>query len=112
MPGYSVPSFADWNDDHRKDLIVGEGGGGVPGKIRVYLNVGTEADPCFADYIYAQSNGKDLVFTPEGCLGCSPASLTGTRTSRMPSTKATGSTCSSGSGTGPSTSSRTAEGVC
>ena len=38
----------------------------------MYLNVGTESDPCFADYFYAQSNGKDLVFTPEGCLGCFP----------------------------------------
>ncbi len=72
VPGYSVPSFADWNGDGRKDLIVGEGGGGAPGKIRVYLNVGDESDPCFADYFYAQSNGKDLVFTPEGCLGCFP----------------------------------------
>ncbi|MCX5646440.1 MAG: FG-GAP-like repeat-containing protein [Phycisphaerae bacterium] len=72
VPGYSVPSFEDWNNDGRKDLIVGEGGGGVTGKIRVYLNVGTEADPCFADYLYAKSNGQDLTVTPEGCLGCSP----------------------------------------
>jgi hypothetical protein len=72
VPGYSVPSFADWNGDHLKDLVVGEGGGGALGKIRVYLNVGTESDPCFADFFYAQSKGKDLVFTPEGCLGCFP----------------------------------------
>ncbi len=72
VPGYSVPSLADWNNDQLQDLIVGEGGGGAPGKIRVYLNVGTEADPCFADYFYAQSNGQDLTVTPEGCLGCFP----------------------------------------
>lgn len=72
VPGYAVPSLADWNGDHLKDLIVGEGGGGSPGKIRVYLNVGTAADPCFADYFYAQVNGQDLTVTPLGCLGCFP----------------------------------------
>jgi len=72
VPGYSVPSFEDWNNDRLQDLIIGEGGGGAPGKIRVYLNVGAEADPCFADYFYAQSAGTDLTVTPEGCLGCFP----------------------------------------
>lgn len=72
VSGYSVPSFEDWNNDQLKDLIVGEGGNGASGKIRVYLNVGTESDPCFADFFYAQSNGKDLTVTPEGCLGCFP----------------------------------------
>jgi hypothetical protein len=72
VPGYSVPSFEDWNNDRLQDLIIGEGGGGAPGKIRVYLNMGTEADPCFADYSYAQSSGQDLTVTPEGCLGCFP----------------------------------------
>ena len=28
VPGYSVPSFEDWNNDGREDLIVGEGGAG------------------------------------------------------------------------------------
>ena len=72
VPGYSVPSIEDWNNDKLKDLIIGEGGGGAPGRIRVYLNVGTESDPCFMSYFYAQSDGKDLSFTPEGCLGCFP----------------------------------------
>ncbi len=72
VPGYSVPSFEDWNGDKLRDLIIGEGGGGAPGKIRVYLNRGTEADPCFVNYFYAQAYGKDLTFTPEGCLGCFP----------------------------------------
>jgi len=72
VPGYAAPSFADWNGDHRNDLIIGEGGGGAPGKIRVYLNVGTETDPCFAGFHYVQSDGQNLVFTPDGCMGCFP----------------------------------------
>ncbi len=49
VPGYSVPSFEDWNNDLLKDLIVGEGSPSV-GKVRVYLNVGTEADPQFDSF--------------------------------------------------------------
>lgn len=73
VPGYSVPSLTFWNADSLKDLIVGEGGGGhSEGKVRVYLNVGTENDPQFTDYFYAQSEDSDLVCDAEGCLGCFP----------------------------------------
>ena len=68
--GYSVPSFEDWNNDHLRDLIVGEGGDGITGRVRVYLNAGTEADPCFVSFFYVQSNGHDLTCTPQGCMGC------------------------------------------
>ncbi len=61
VPGYSVPSFDDWNNDNLKDLIVGEGSGLEPNaRVRVYLNIGTESDPQFADFFYAQSAGVDL----------------------------------------------------
>ena len=72
VPGYSVPSLADWNNDLLNDLIVGEGGGYGEAKVRVYLNVGTEADPCFADYFFVQSDGRDLTCPAQGCLGCFP----------------------------------------
>ena len=62
VPGYSVPSFAYWNDDNLKDLVVGEGGGGsVEGKVRVYLNTGSEINPQFTGYFYAQSESSDLI---------------------------------------------------
>ncbi len=72
VPGYSFPSFEDWNNDGLRDLIVGEGGGGSPGKVRVYLNVGIESDPCFVSYFYAQANGADLTCAGQGCMGCFP----------------------------------------
>ncbi len=75
VPGYSVPSFVDWNNDHLQDLVIGEGGaiGTVtPGKVRVYLNRGTEAQPVFKDYFYVQADGNDLTLTPDGCMGCFP----------------------------------------
>ncbi|UCF06618.1 MAG: hypothetical protein JSV33_06210 [bacterium] len=66
VPGYSVPSFVFWDGDNLKDLIIGEGGGGIAvGKVRVYLNTGTETSPQFESYFYAQSEGSDLV-SPEG----------------------------------------------
>ncbi len=72
VPGYSVPSFEDWNNDGLRDLIVGEGGSNYPGKVRVYLNVGLESDPCFAGFFYAQADGGELTCTPAGCQGCFP----------------------------------------
>ncbi len=77
VPGYSVPSFDFWNGDDLKDLVVGEGGGGVvAGKVRVYLNVGTGSDPLFTDYFYAQSDDSDLVIPATGCLGAFPRLVT------------------------------------
>ncbi len=72
VPGYSVPSFVDWNNDLLKDLIVGEGGGSGDAKVRVYLNVGTEAEPQFDPFFYAQADGADLTCPASGCLGCFP----------------------------------------
>ena len=72
VSGYSVPSFAFWNGDALPDLIVGEGGSGFAGKVRVYLNEGQPAAPQFSSFSYAQSLGVDLVCTAEGCLGCFP----------------------------------------
>lgn len=72
VPGYSVPSFVDWNNDKLKDLVVGQGGATKDGKVRVYLNVGTESEPEFSDYFYVQSNGSDLTCSASGCMGCFP----------------------------------------
>jgi hypothetical protein len=73
VPGYSVPSWVDWDSDGLKDLLVGQGGGVSPqGKVRIYLNVGTEFQPVFSGYLYAQSGGSDLVVTASGCLGIFP----------------------------------------
>jgi len=62
VPGYSVPSFVFWDGDNLRDLVIGEGGGGVSeGKVRVYLNIGSSSIPQFSTYFYAQSDGADLV---------------------------------------------------
>jgi len=76
VDGYSVPSFVDWNNDDRGDLIVGEGGGIYSeGKVRVYLNIGTEAAPVFDTFFYVQSEGHDLSCPASGCLGVFPRVL-------------------------------------
>lgn len=72
VPGYSVPSFVDWNNDDLKDLLVGEGGGGHAAKVRVYLNVGTESAPQFSDYFYVQSRGSDVGWPGSDEMGCFP----------------------------------------
>lgn len=72
VPGYSVPSFVDWNNDNLKDLLVGEGGGDYAGKVRIYLNVGTESEPQFSDYFYVQSRGSDVAWPGSEEMGCFP----------------------------------------
>lgn len=76
VPGYSAPSFVDWNNDNLNDLIIGEGSGtSSAGKVRVYLNTGTKSNPQFSNYSYAQSNGVDLSVTASGCLGSFPRTV-------------------------------------
>lgn len=73
VPGYSVPSFFDWNGDGLKDLIVGQGGGGTNfGKVRVYLNVGTRSNPQLADYFHPRNAISTLTFQHEDYMGCFP----------------------------------------
>jgi hypothetical protein len=72
VPGYSVPCFMDFDSDGLKDLLVGEGGSGFDGKIRVYLNSGSATTPQFSDFSYVQSDGADLVVPAGGCMGAFP----------------------------------------
>jgi len=46
----------DWDEDGRKDLILGE----RDGHIRIYLNTNTDADPVFSGYTYVQMGGSDF----------------------------------------------------
>ena len=82
VPGYSVPSFSDWNNDGLNDLIVGQGGGGSSeARVRVYLNRGAAGEPEFSDYFYAETAGGQPVSylgttcVPCACLGLFPRVL-------------------------------------
>jgi len=66
VPGYSVPSFAQWNGDGLADLIVGEGSGSDTGKVRVYLNTGSAFQPQFTSYSYVRSDGAVLRLSGSG----------------------------------------------
>jgi hypothetical protein len=45
----SWPTVCDWNQDGRKDLLVGQEGIGLPCNVYVYLNEGTDSLPVFGD---------------------------------------------------------------
>ena len=53
--GHLVPVAVDWNGDGKKDLLVGQFLGG---KIHLYLNKGTDADPKLTDAGELQAGGK------------------------------------------------------
>lgn len=54
--GHAAPCYADIDGDGAKDLLVGQFG---EGKLRVYKNHGTTAQPKFADFKFLQAGGKD-----------------------------------------------------
>jgi hypothetical protein len=55
--GHMVPCVADWNADGKKDLLVGEFDGG---RVRLYLNEGSDAAPSFGKFEYLKAGGKTL----------------------------------------------------
>ena len=69
---YSVPSLIDWDGDGRLDLVVGEKTAAGEGKVRIYLNEGSNAAPVFSTYSYAQTTNGDLAVPATGCMGVFP----------------------------------------
>jgi hypothetical protein len=49
----------DWNNDGLRDLIVGESYNN--GRVRIYLNAGTDANPVFNNFTYLQVGGADFM---------------------------------------------------
>jgi hypothetical protein len=58
--GYAHPAVYDWNQDGKKDLIIGEFS--EKARFRVYLNEGTDAKPKFSgNFFYGKDvEGKSL----------------------------------------------------
>jgi hypothetical protein len=53
----SAPSVIDWNNDGKKDLLVGQF---TQGKAQVFLNRGTDQLPAFEGSSWISVNGKPL----------------------------------------------------
>jgi hypothetical protein len=67
---YAIPCLADWNRDGRKDLLVGYQS---LGKIAIYLNVGTDAQPIFTNWSNLKTNGGgDIQWISSGCGAPAP----------------------------------------
>ena len=55
--GHLVPRACDWNNDGKKDLLVGQF---REGAIRLYLNQGTDTAPVFEDFAVLKAGGKPI----------------------------------------------------
>jgi len=55
--GHLVPTVLDWNGDGKKDLIVGQF---ASGRIRLFLNEGTDAAPRFSSFTSLEAGGKPI----------------------------------------------------
>jgi hypothetical protein len=56
------PWVCDWNEDGKKDLLVGQEGIGQPCNVYVYLNQGANAAPVFGDSTPVLFNGSPLTY--------------------------------------------------
>ena len=55
--GHLVPVVTDWDDDGKKDLLVGQFSGG---KIGLYLNTGTDSEPELKFSEYLKAAGEEI----------------------------------------------------
>ncbi len=54
--GHAAPLLEDWDGDGKPDLLVGQFGNG---KLRLYRNAGTAAEPRFKGFEWVQAGGGD-----------------------------------------------------
>jgi hypothetical protein len=59
--GHAAPCVYDFDHDGKKDLLVGQFGGGT---CRIYRNVGTNAAPRFETFALLQAGGSDAKMKP------------------------------------------------
>jgi hypothetical protein len=53
----ATPIVVDWNNDSRKDLVIGA----VDGFVRLFLNQGTNDEPDFREELLVQSDSQPLI---------------------------------------------------
>jgi len=53
----ATPCVVDWNNDGKKDLVVGA----LDGKIHLFINEGSDTAPDFPVRTFAQAGGSDLI---------------------------------------------------
>ncbi|MBC8367975.1 VCBS repeat-containing protein, partial [bacterium] len=54
--GRATPVFEDWDEDGKRDLVVGA----IDGRLHLFLNEGSDTDPDFLAVSYGQATGGDL----------------------------------------------------
>jgi hypothetical protein len=60
--GHFVPAVVDWNGDGKKDMIVGSFTGD-PGNVRLFINIGTDAEPKFGKATFLEASGQPIKLT-------------------------------------------------
>jgi len=55
--GHAVPWVVDWNHDGKKDLVVGQF---QKGRIRLYVNHGTDLEPRFQGFEYIRAGDAEI----------------------------------------------------
>ena len=64
VAGFATPVVCDWNDDGKKDLVVGD----LLGRIHVFLNVGSDGEPVFAEDELVSVGGEPIALGPRAIV--------------------------------------------
>ena len=59
---HAAPLYVDFDEDGEKELLVGQFGGG---KLRIYENSGTDAEPVFEGFSWLKA-GDEVASVPAG----------------------------------------------
>lgn len=60
VQGYPAPCVVDWNNDQKKDLVVGQA---KNGNVLLFLNLGTNMNPLFNGSVKLMSGGLPITTT-------------------------------------------------
>lgn len=61
--GHSYPALFDWNNDGKRDLLIGEFAGGKNSNIMVFENIGSNKKPKYSgESYYALDNNNEKLY--------------------------------------------------
>ncbi len=69
LGSHAIPCVCDWNNDGRKDLVVGYR---YADKVALYLNYGTDSQPLFTCFVHIYADGEDICHPSSGCGAPAP----------------------------------------
>ncbi|HEX30074.1 TPA: PEGA domain-containing protein, partial [Candidatus Poribacteria bacterium] len=66
VANFAIPWVVDWNNDNKKDLLVGDGNG----NLNLFINTGTDSSPSFGTPIQVTAEGSPIIIDGGNASPC------------------------------------------